>query len=125
MLGRMSDRASPVFAGRGDELAALERALDRARAGSSTTVLVGGEAGVGKSRLIHEFTGRTGDARVLVGGCLELGADGLPYAPFSAVLRELVRERGVDEVAALTPGGRPDLGRLLPEFGEPAAAADS
>jgi DNA-binding CsgD family transcriptional regulator/tetratricopeptide (TPR) repeat protein len=126
MLDAMDDRASPVLAGRKHELEILEQAFDRARSGSSTTVLVGGEAGVGKSRLVTELASRAGDARVLIGGCLELGADGLPYAPFSAVLRQLVREIGVEGVAALTPGGQRDLGRLLPEFGEPgAAAADS
>ncbi|NUW36121.1 AAA family ATPase [Nonomuraea sp. SMC257] len=111
---------SPLFVGRAGELAALGDALSRARAGSSSTVLVGGEAGVGKTRLVREFTGRAGDALVLVGGCLELGTEGLPFAPFSAVLRGLVRERGRDGVAALVPGGTTrGLARLLPEFGEP------
>ncbi|MFI6789306.1 AAA family ATPase [Nonomuraea sp. NPDC050383] len=111
---------SPLFVGRAGELAALGDALSRVRAGASSTVLVGGEAGVGKTRLVEEFTGRAGDALVLVGGCLELGTEGLPFAPFSAVLRGLVRERGRDGVAALVPGGTTrGLARLLPEFGEP------
>ncbi|MFB4285383.1 AAA family ATPase [Nonomuraea sp. MTCD27] len=112
---------SPLFVGRARELAALGDALARARAGVSSTVLVGGEAGVGKTRLVNEFTGhRAGDALVLVGGCLELGTEGLPFAPFTAVLRGLVRELGRDGVAALVPGGNAGgLGRLLPEFGEP------
>lgn len=112
---------SPLFIGRARELAALGDALGRARAGASSTVLVGGEAGVGKTRLIREFTARRADdARVLVGGCLELGTEGLPFAPFTAVLRGLVRELGRDGVAALVPGGDTrGLARLLPEFGEP------
>jgi ATP/maltotriose-dependent transcriptional regulator MalT len=85
--------------------------------------MVGGEAGVGKSRLIREFAERsrgTG-ARVLIGGCLELGAESLPFAPFTAVLRELVRDLGAAGVAALLPGGSGrELARLLPEFGAPA-----
>ncbi|MFI7632574.1 AAA family ATPase [Nonomuraea sp. NPDC049400] len=110
---------SPRFVGRAPELAALGDALARARAGASSTVLVGGEAGVGKTRLIKEFTDRA-DALVLVGGCLELGTEGLPFAPFTAVLRGLVRELGRDGVAALVPGGTTrGLARLLPEFGEP------
>nr|WP_206066665.1 AAA family ATPase [Nonomuraea sp. FMUSA5-5] len=110
-----------MFVGRARELAALGDALARSRAGASSTVLVGGEAGVGKTRLIKEFTDhRAGDARVLVGGCLELGTEGLPFAPFTAVLRGLVRELGRDAVAALVPGGNArGLARLLPEFGEP------
>ncbi|MFI7420583.1 AAA family ATPase [Nonomuraea sp. NPDC049684] len=111
---------SPLFVGRSRELHALGDALARARAGASSTVLVGGEAGVGKTRLISEFIDRAGEARVLVGGCLELGTEGLPFAPFTAVLRGLVRELGRDGVAALVPGGTTrGLARLLPEFGEP------
>ncbi|WP_375127095.1 helix-turn-helix transcriptional regulator [Nonomuraea sp. GTA35] len=112
---------SPLFVGRARELAALGDGLARSRAGASSTVLVGGEAGVGKTRLVKEFVDhRAGDALVLVGGCLELGTEGLPFAPFTAVLRGLVRELGRDAVAALVPGGNARaLGRLLPEFGEP------
>ncbi|GAA4955583.1 ATP/maltotriose-dependent transcriptional regulator MalT [Nonomuraea thailandensis] len=112
---------SPLFVGRARELAALGDALARSRAGASSTVLVGGEAGVGKTRLVKEFVDhRAGDALVLVGGCLELGTEGLPFAPFTAVLRGLVRELGRDAVAALVPGGNARaLARLLPEFGEP------
>ncbi|GAA3851579.1 hypothetical protein GCM10022243_16650 [Saccharothrix violaceirubra] len=57
------------------------------------TVLVGGEAGVGKSRLVAEFLA-THDVTALVGGCV--APPGLPYAPFVAALR------GVDD-AALAP----------------------
>ncbi|MFI7131874.1 AAA family ATPase [Nonomuraea sp. NPDC050153] len=110
---------SPRFVGRARELAALGDALAGARAGASSAVLVGGEAGVGKTRLIKEFTDRADDVLVLVGGCLELGTEGLPFAPFTAVLRGLVRELGRDGVAALVPGGTRGLARLLPEFGEP------
>ncbi|WP_407941404.1 helix-turn-helix transcriptional regulator [Nonomuraea cypriaca] len=111
---------SPMFVGRARELAALGDALATARSGASSTVLVGGEAGVGKTRLIKEFTGRSDDVLVLVGGCLELGTEGLPFAPFTAVLRGLVRELGRDGVAALVPGGTTrGLARLLPDFGEP------
>ncbi|MEU0572680.1 AAA family ATPase, partial [Nonomuraea sp. NPDC005983] len=111
---------SPLLVGRSGELAALGRALSRARAGTASTVLVGGEAGVGKTRLIREFTDQVDDALVLVGGCLELGTEGLPFAPFTAVLRGLVRGLGRDRVAELVPGGTTrGLARLLPEFGEP------
>ena len=87
---------SPVFAGREDELAVLEGAFDAAAAAPPATVLVGAEAGGGKSRLVAEFAARVRDrALVLAGGCVELTAGGLPFAPFAAALRELVRERGV------------------------------
>jgi DNA-binding CsgD family transcriptional regulator/tetratricopeptide (TPR) repeat protein len=119
---------SPVLIGRADQLSALDAALAQARRGQPAAVLVGGEAGIGKSRLVTEFAARAGrsGARVLTGGCLELGADGLPFAPFTAVLRELVRDIGPDGVAGLLPGGSArELARLLPEFGEPAGSVDA
>ncbi|WP_270157469.1 helix-turn-helix transcriptional regulator [Nonomuraea corallina] len=113
-------QVSPLFVGRAGELALLDGALAETRAGVGATVLVGGEAGVGKTRLVGEFTDRAGEALVLAGGCLELGTEGLPFAPFTAVLRGLVREFGRDRVAELVPGGTTrGLARLLPEFGEP------
>jgi hypothetical protein len=71
--------SSPVLVGRSGELSALDTALAEAGRGSPSTVIVEGEAGVGKSRLVSEFAGRSRGAgtRVLAGGCLELGADGL------------------------------------------------
>ncbi len=120
-----------VFVGRRPELAALEAAFERTRNGEPSAVLIGGEAGVGKSRLVSEFTERrqgASRARVLYGHCLELSAEGLPFAPFTGMLRELVRDLGADGVAALLPGGGTrgtrELARLLPELGEPDLHAD-
>src|SRR5262252_5518581 len=96
----MSSRAvSPVFAGREAELTVLASAF--------------GDAARGLPGL------------VLVGGCVELSAAGLPYAPFTAALRQLVRQRGAAEVSALL-GGRDtgELAGLLPEFGRPPGDAD-
>jgi ATP/maltotriose-dependent transcriptional regulator MalT len=90
-------------------------------------VLIGGEAGVGKSRLISEFAAEQPDTgvRVLTGGCLALGADGLPFAPFTAVLRDLVREVGPEVMGGLLSGhGIRELARLLPELGEPVSVGD-
>ena len=117
---------SPVFAGRDGELAALAGAFEEAAGGTPRTVLLGGEAGVGKSRLAGEFAARVRDrALVLAGGCVELSTASLPYAPFGAALRELVRERGTAEVAALLPGqAAGELAGLLPEFGALPSGAD-
>ena len=117
---------SPVFAGREAELTVLASAFDDAAGGWPRMVLVGAEAGGGKSRLVDEFAaGLAGRALVLAGGCVELSAAGLPYAPFTAALRQLVRQRGAADVSALL-GGRDtgELAGLLPEFGRPPAWAD-
>jgi DNA-binding CsgD family transcriptional regulator len=117
---------SPVFVGREDELAVLAAAFGAAASGSPATVLVGAEAGGGKSRLAAEFAARVRDrALVLAGGCVELMSGGLPYAPFAAALRELVRERGAAAVAALLPGpAAGELAALLPEFGAAPPSTD-
>jgi len=88
--------SSPLLVGRSGQVSALIAALAKAARGHPSAVMVGGEAGVGKSRLVNEVAQRargTG-TRVLTGGCLELGADSLPFAPFTSVLRELVRDLG-------------------------------
>ncbi len=102
--------------GRDEQLAAVERAFGQAGEGSPGIVLMAGEAGAGKTRLIGEFTARCSpEATVLTGGCVDLGGSSLAFAPFTAALRGLTRQIGADGVAALMPGGLPgQLARLLP-----------
>ncbi|KUO07718.1 helix-turn-helix transcriptional regulator [Streptomyces sp. DSM 15324] len=120
MLAPVENRSvSPVFVGRRDELDLLEDALARAAAGEPQAFLIGGEAGVGKTRLVEEYTAvaaRRG-AVVALGGCVEIGADGLPFAPFSTALRAL-RRALPDELTAAAAGQEAELARLLPEMGE-------
>jgi DNA-binding CsgD family transcriptional regulator/tetratricopeptide (TPR) repeat protein len=121
MLGAVETRSvSPVFVGRAGELTALTEALSRATAGEPQALLVAGEAGVGKTRLIEEFLAEAGErgAVVAVGGCVELGADGLPFAPFSTALRSLCRLLP-GELTAAAAGQEGELARLLPELGDP------
>ncbi|MBD0421033.1 AAA family ATPase [Streptomyces sp. TRM S81-3] len=114
---------SPVFIGRTGELSMLNDALVRAEADEPQALLLGGEAGVGKTRLVEEFAAaaRRQGAVVVLGGCVEIGADGLPFAPFSTALRALRRELP-GELAAAAAGQEEELARLLPELGEPATA---
>ncbi|MGW1726122.1 helix-turn-helix transcriptional regulator [Streptomyces sp. NPDC002306] len=120
MLGPVENRSvSPVFVGRAEELGVLDDALARAAAGEPQALLLGGEAGVGKTRLVEEFATaacRRG-AVFALGGCVEIGADGLPFAAFSTALRALRRELP-DELAAAAAGQEEELARLLPELGE-------
>lgn len=130
MLGPVETRSvSPVFVGRTDELGILHDALARTVTGSTSqafstggepqALLLGGEAGVGKTRLLEEFaTAAVREGAVFVcGGCVEIGADGLPFAPFSTALRAL-RRLLPDELAAAAAGQEEELARLLPELGE-------
>ncbi|WP_372463006.1 helix-turn-helix transcriptional regulator [Pseudonocardia kujensis] len=101
--------------GRGAERAVLAAALERARAGRGTGVLLSGDAGVGKSRLIAELTAqaREAGALVLLGRCIETAGVELPYLPFTEIVGRLLAERpGLAE-------RHPGLLRLVP--GESAA----
>ncbi len=116
---------SPVFVGRAAELAALTDALTRAAEGAPQALLLGGEAGVGKTRLLEEFLerARAAGSVTTVGGCLELGADGLPFAPFTTALRGLRSAVDPAVLAAAAEGRESELVRLLPDLAAPATAA--
>jgi DNA-binding CsgD family transcriptional regulator/tetratricopeptide (TPR) repeat protein len=115
---------SPALVGRARELAALDAALGRADGGASAVVLLGGEAGVGKTRLVTEFAaGQAGTGtRVLIGGCVPLADGELPFAPAVEALRDLVGQVGVEPVRALAGPSWPELARLLPALGDPGHA---
>ncbi len=115
--------AAPVadagFVGRDAELGELTAALGDALAGRGRLVLVGGEAGIGKSRLAEELARRAQSrgARVLVGRCWEAG--GAPaYWPWVQVLRACVR--GADPAVLRTRlgHGAADVAALVPELRE-------
>src|SRR6266702_2033694 len=112
------DVVSPVLIGRGKELTVLAAALDRALAGETGFVLLGGEAGVGKTRLLRELSARAEDAGfgVLSGQCVEPGAEGLPFAPLVDVLRTLARTMPPDQLGRVLGPAASALSRLLPEL---------
>lgn len=101
---------------RAAEMSRLRASLERAEVGVAGAVLVSGDAGVGKSRLLDEL-GRVAQSRggmVLSGRCLDVGETGLPYLPFVEILVHLNR---------LDPASVrrwPALARLLPESSMPA-----
>ncbi|MEU9601017.1 AAA family ATPase [Streptomyces sp. NPDC048109] len=116
----LTSLTSPLV-GREDELARLTGVLDRARAGEARAVLVAGDAGVGKTRLLDEVAGRAAAAgtTVLTGHCVDLGDVGLPYLPFTEILGVLA----ADERFASVLAGHPVAERLL--GGGPDEATDA
>ena len=114
---------SPIFVGRIEELQVLEAALGRATNSEPAVVLVGGEAGVGKTRLLAELTARCAadGTRVLTGGCVPVGDGGLPYAPIVEGLRALVGDLGASAIRGLIGPSWAEVTRLLPALGEPQA----
>jgi DNA-binding CsgD family transcriptional regulator/tetratricopeptide (TPR) repeat protein len=104
------------FIGRAGELQRLEAILGRAEQGRPQLVLLAGEAGVGKSRLLVEFADRARQrgVRVLAGGCVELGDIGVAYLPIVDALRGLAEDPADAELLAEVAMIAPGLGRLLP-----------
>ena len=102
MPGRQS---SPEIVGRSTEMDHLGRALDRAAEGRGGAILVSGEAGVGKTRLLTEFVAACGSgATVLVGACLALADGAPPYWPVVDALRGLQRPEQPALARIATPG---------------------
>ncbi len=86
-------------------------------------MLVCGDAGAGKTRLVTEVAGRVRrrGMRTLVGSCTMVGRTSLAFAPFAEALRHVVHEltegrRGAREAAA------PRLARLVAASREPATS---
>lgn len=102
------------------EVAAFRHALTRAGTGRPGVLLVGGDAGVGKTRLVKHLRRIAQDdgATVVVAHCVDLGEIGIPYLPFTEALTRL-REEGGPVDAAIRE--RPALARLL----DPGAAGPS
>lgn len=109
-------RSTPVI-GRPRELAAIRSAVDAANEGVSTGLIVLGEAGIGKSRLVAEAVeqGRRRGLAVLVGRAVEGSG---PYRPIAEALLGHLRSAVLPESDELKPF-RPALGRLLPGWAEP------
>jgi hypothetical protein len=87
-----------MFVGREDELAILGRLVAATAAGSAGTLLIAGEAGIGKTRLVAELRRIAGDAQASLGsgGSVSLGEGSLPFGPVSGALHDLLA--GFDDV---------------------------
>ena len=106
-----------AFVGRERELGELVAALDDAVRGRGRLVLIGGEPGIGKSRLADELAARAREqgAQVLVGRCWEAG--GAPaFWPWIQVLRTRTRGRDGELLHAELGAGAPDVAQIVPEL---------
>jgi class 3 adenylate cyclase len=105
----------PVLVGRDDSVALIEETIDASRS-AGVLVLIGGEAGVGKSRLgAHALRlAQERNLARLVGDCSPEATT--PYSPFSAALRRYTRNMSRDELAAFFSGRASLTAGLLPEI---------
>jgi DNA-binding CsgD family transcriptional regulator/tetratricopeptide (TPR) repeat protein len=122
----VGNQSSPIIVGRDTELARIDQGFEVARQDRPVLVLVRGEAGIGKSRLVREAIARARSAgsTVLHGACLDLGGDGLPYLPFVEALRGLARERSPEELRGLLGPALQDVAVLLPELAAPGRGVE-
>jgi DNA-binding CsgD family transcriptional regulator len=111
--------SSSHFVGRRDELTRLEEIWKQAVTDDrAALVLVSGEAGVGKSRLLAELTTNIEQpALVLTGYCMEVVDQALPFGPITQIMRALQRELDVPTFEAVIGSARDELGGLLPDGG--------
>ena len=110
------DRSRPLV-GRRQELASLEAALDALRSPGARWLVLDGEPGTGKTRLLTEL-GTRAQARehlVLVGRGSELERD-LPFGMWVAALDDHVAALGADRVEALVGDRAAELSRVLPSI---------
>ena len=104
------------FVGRDKELSAMDRTWQRVRTGSRHVLLIAGEPGIGKTRLIGEFARRclSTPATTLVGHCDEEALT--PYQPFIEALTQLLENFTDAELAEQMRHGdlAPEIARVIP-----------
>ena len=111
---RTAERGGAPLVGRDAQLAELSALSAVTDPEGSGTVLLGGDAGVGKTRLLLALRDDavTAGRRVVVGHCVDFGESTLPYLPFTEILGRLQADlpADIERLAAAYPA----IGRLLP-----------
>ena len=117
----MAPQAVASLVGRDAEVAALVTAADAARAGDPRCVVIVGEAGIGKTRLVSEVLDALDGARVVTGHAADMATGEIPFGVLADTLRDLLYQFGEDvlesaERAAMSPllPGEADLGAGQP-----------
>lgn len=120
----MLERAlCPTLVGRDEQLFILEDALLSAHRGESRFIALGGEAGMGKTRLSAELAKRAERLHwdVLWGACSEAELP-LPYLPLVEALGNYLSTQEIERLAGLLGPARRELAQLFPQFNEDGVA---
>ncbi|WP_194913370.1 helix-turn-helix transcriptional regulator [Catenulispora rubra] len=118
--------AATSFVSRTAELGQLVDLVRQAGSGRAATAMIAGEAGVGKTRLLTEFTEQARhdlNAHVLSGSCVKLGDGVVPYAPLVESLRALLWEKGPETVRLAAGPAWNDLADLVSDVAGSTAPA--
>jgi class 3 adenylate cyclase len=118
----VSQALCPVLVGREPQLSLLEDALLAALRGDAGVVVLGGEAGMGKSRLTAELTGRAErlGCTIMFGACSEAEL-ALPYLPFLEAIGNHLSSVDVAALRSRLDGAAEELAQLFPQFGRAGA----
>lgn len=107
------DRSARPFVGRTAERGALGAQVAAARDGNGCVVLVAGDPGIGKTRLVEETTAGLPRTRVLWGRCHE--TEGAPaFWPWMQVLRAYVNAAPADVLRAQVGSVGAEVARIVP-----------
>ena len=117
MIRMAKPLVSPVLVGRTRQVELLEQALRAAQNGAGRFILLAGEAGIGKSRLVAELRVRATAEQfeILQGHCFEQDIS-FPYAPWIDALRAFLAQKSTTETIELLGPLASELVKLLPEL---------
>ena len=117
----MGERVSSTFVGRESELDRLLTTLGTLETAGARTVLVSGDAGIGKSRLVEELLerARTSGVVTAIGVCTPTDGGGLAYGPVVGALRELTNQFDDAATTASLDQARRALGVDVDESADP------
>ena len=115
-MGAIGTRRTP-FVGREDERAELVRCLDRAALGRGGMVLIGGEPGVGKTRLVEQVLEAAQQRGCLsvTGRCYEVEGTA-PFIPFVEIIEQYARVVPLDVLRETLGDAAPEVARLVPDL---------
>jgi pimeloyl-ACP methyl ester carboxylesterase/sugar-specific transcriptional regulator TrmB len=87
------ERSLPIFVGRQDELKQLEQSLEKVREGKGSTIIINGQAGIGKTRLVDELihNALTNNIKVIKCNCSQ---DSVPLLPIKKIFKEIFNLSG-------------------------------
>lgn len=112
--------------GREVELGLLRESFEKAASGTPRAVVVGGEAGIGRSRLVSEFRAGLGeDVLVVEADCVDLGPASVPFAPVRRILHALAQTLGHEALIEAAGFGGTAISTLLGDSGSTGSAIAS